>query len=94
MLASKKITSVKVLQADQCNIFVKGYVKKSYGTRRPAFYTILLLSPIKSTLRVCNWCEWSTVCCHVQAVLLLTTLHKHKRKDSRTHMHATNTNMI
>ena len=92
MLASRKITSVKVFKTDRCNTFVKWYVKKSYGAQsNPAVVLFRLSVPSKAH------CECaigvSGLCCHVQAVLLFLKHYTNTKEKILEHMHTTNSKM-
>ena len=69
MLASRKITSVKILKVDGYNTFVKGCVKKSYGVQ--SHRAVVLFSSLIPSKAYCE-CPIgvSGLCCHVLAVLL------------------------
>ena len=69
MLASRKITSVKIIKVDRYNTFVKGYVKISYGVQ--SHRAVVLFCSLVPSKAYCQCAIGvSGLCCHVQAVLL------------------------
>ena len=67
MLQSRKIVSVKTLP-NNSGIYIRGMIKKCYGTTvRPLLY-IFKVVPCKATCR-CP-VRLSGVCCHILALLL------------------------